>query len=165
VAWIGTTGPNTHDEPVWVDPSLEEFVIPSWYRYDQVAVIVTNGPNGGALDSQGLRYTVSAVEQGEPVIDVAWRDSQAWLRVTNPSRSGAALRYRSSGAAQRTQLVIYDARGRLVQRLVDRVLPPGEYGLYWNGASETGARAATGVYTAVLRHDGGAVPRKFILIR
>jgi len=86
------------------------------------------------------------------------------LRSTNPASGGAAIRYRSTGTARATQVAVYDARGRLVRSLVDRALPAGEYGVYWDGTTPTGDRAAAGAYVLVLLHDGGTVPRRFILL-
>ncbi len=163
VSWIGTTGSNTHHE-VSVDLAREEFAVPQWHQYDQVAVIVTNGAFESPIHPKELRYTVAAIEEGNAVADLVWGNSRALLRSTNPAKGGAAIRYQSTGAVHPTQVVVYDARGRLVRSLVDRAIPAGNYGVYWDGNSQTGDRAAAGAYMLVLKHDGGTVPRRFILL-
>ena len=165
VSWIGTTGSNTHSAVTSVAPAATEFVIPQWHRYDQVAVIVTNGWNAGALSPAQLQYTVSAMEEGNPVLDIGWRESSAQVRVSNPSRRGASIRYRSSGTERPTRVAIYDARGRLVKQLLDRTFAAGDHGLYWDGSSETGGVAPAGSYMLILSQDGVEVSRKFILLR
>jgi len=164
VNWIGTTGRNTHVE-VPVDPASEEFLVPQWHQYDQVAVIITNGDFETPIDPQELRFTVVAFEEGSRVADFELGDSHELLLCTNPAKGGVAIRYRSTGSLQPTQVIIYDARGRLVRSLVDRALPAGNYGVYWDGASQTGSRVPAGAYALVLKHDGGMVPRQFILLR
>ena len=165
MSWIGTTGANTHAESPPLDPSQEEFLVPNWYRYDQLALVVTNGATGGQLDPQALRYSICAAEEGDPVLDLAGREGNLLLTSTNPSTAGAAIRYRSTGAAHPTQVAIYDVGGRRVQRLVDRRLPSGDYVEFWDGSSETGSRVAAGTYLLFLRHDGGTASHRFVLLR
>ena len=163
VAWIGTTGSNTHSAITAVDPAAGEFVVPQWNRYDHVAVIVTQGTRAGSLGQ--LEYTISANEEGDPVIDIAWPESSAIVRVSNPARGGAAIRYRSSGVNVATRLAIYDARGRLIKQLLDRTFPAGDHGLYWDGSSDAGMAAPAGSYLLVLSRDGTELARKFVLLR
>jgi hypothetical protein len=165
VRWIGTTGANTHTEFPSMAPSSEEFIVPDWFQYDQVAVIVTNGVNGGAVSPEELLYTVTAMETGGSVVDLAANGGAFPLRVTNPARGGAGIRYRSTGMSERTQLVIYDARGRLVKRLVDRNLRAGDYVATWDGSSESGSRVASGAYVLVLEHAAGSSRCPFVLLR
>jgi hypothetical protein len=46
----------------------------------------------------------------------------------------------------RVQVSIYDVAGRKVRNLADRVFPPGEQTLRWDGTDDTGAKLARGVY-------------------
>lgn len=164
VSWIGTTGLNTHHE-VDVDPASDEFVVPQWHQYDQVAVIVTNGVFEVPIPLEELRYTIAAWEEGNSVADLAWGTSRGLLKSTNPAIYGAAIRFRSTGVARATHLAVYDARGRLVRSLMDRTLPAGSYGVYWDGTSHSGDPAAAGAYVLRLRHDSGTVTRRVILLR
>ena len=48
-------------------------------------------------------------------------------------------------------LKIYDISGREVAALADGYVAPGFYSVVWDGTSDNGARAASGIYFAVLR--------------
>jgi hypothetical protein len=163
-SWIGTTGANTHYESAWLAAEADEVTVPDWNRYDWVALIVTNGLNRGVTTEQ-LRYRVSATEFGPEVIDAAWPESTRLLRVLSPAQGGVAIRYKSSGAAQPTQLDVFDVRGRLVKQLVRRTLPAGDYNAYWDATSESGDAAASGVYVVKLDYEGGTTRRKIVLLR
>jgi hypothetical protein len=60
---------------------------------------------------------------------------------------------------------IYDVTGRLVTSLVDGPMPAGRHELVWDGRSESGERAASGVYFC--RFEAGDVheARSMVLLR
>jgi hypothetical protein len=63
-------------------------------------------------------------------------------------------------------VVIYDVQGRVVRRLLDRILPPGEYRPTWDGENDHGARVATGVYFyRLLTASGFVQTRKMVLLK
>lgn len=165
VSWVGTTGANTHSAVTDVDGTADAFVVPDWYQYDQVAVIVSNAWSGGTLGEADLCYAVGASEEGEPVADLVWRRGNADLRVPNPVHGAVPVRYRSSGAAGPTRVAIHDARGRLVCRLVDRLLPAGAYSASWDGRDDEGRAVASGVYVLQLQHASGSASRRFVWLR
>lgn len=77
----------------------------------------------------------------------------------NPSTSSTSFRY----ATQRPLAVtaaIYDAAGRLVRPLANRMLS-GEGVLTWDGRAESGGAAATGIYFLRIRADGQTYVRRF----
>lgn len=164
VTWIGTTGTRTHVEVTPRDSTAAEFVIPRWHGFDRVAVVVTNGVDGGVVPPQELRYTVTATEEGVPVQGVAWVPSNEVLRVANPARGGAAIRYRVEDGSQRASIRIYDVRGRLLHHIEDGVRPPGDYGAYWDGMTPDG-RAAAGTYVLRLQTGDISAVRRFVLLR
>ena len=61
-------------------------------------------------------------------------------------------------------LRIYNARGRLVRTLISESKAPGIYTAHWNGRTDGGARAASGVY--FYRMDAGtfSATRKMLLL-
>jgi hypothetical protein len=63
------------------------------------------------------------------------------------------------------RLSIYDVAGRRVRSLVDEARPEGHYRAYWDGVDERGARAASGVYFAVLESGGVTAARKLVLLK
>ncbi|MBN1998071.1 hypothetical protein JW935_10995 [candidate division KSB1 bacterium] len=70
----------------------------------------------------------------------------------NPFSSRTVLQYIVS-QKDYVRLFIYDVRGRLVAKVVDKVQPPGSYQCTWDGYDQTGRRVSSGVYFAVLDQD------------
>jgi len=62
-------------------------------------------------------------------------------------------------------LAVFDAAGRLVRTLVDDSLPPGEHSVAWHGRDNSGRKAASGVYFAVLKSDGKETGRTLVLLK
>ena len=56
-------------------------------------------------------------------------------------------------SARDAALDVFDARGRLVRRLLRRTLPAGVHRFSWDGTTEAGARAPAGIY--FVRYTGG----------
>ena len=65
----------------------------------------------------------------------------------------------------RTLLRIYDAVGRGVRTLVDRVVETGDYVVHWDGKDNNGAAVASGIYYYRLHSGEYIATRKMILIR
>ena len=61
------------------------------------------------------------------------------------------LRYAIPGSAlQKVRIRIFDARGKLIRRLIDDVVNGGNYLTRWDLRSESGARLPSGFYFAML---------------
>ena len=83
----------------------------------------------------------------------------------NPSRGSTRIIY-SLLAASAVNVAVYDLTGRVVRTLVDGVVGPGEHEVVWDGVTETGVRAASGVYFVKLAAgDGGAGEAKLVFVR
>jgi len=63
------------------------------------------------------------------------------------------------------RLAVYDARGKLMVRLVDEHHPVGSYQINWDGLDERGQPAASGVYFVQLEVDNIVSARKVLLAR
>jgi flagellar hook assembly protein FlgD len=63
------------------------------------------------------------------------------------------------------ELQVFDVRGRLVRRLVERTLAPGRHQVAWDGDDDGGRPQATGVYLARLRQAGTSKAAKLVLAR
>lgn len=79
------------------------------------------------------------------------------LRFSIPAAPGSA--------PVRVRLAVYDIRGKLVRRLLDRHLPPGNHAVLWNGVTGSGAPAAGGVYIAALDAAGAKSRIRIVLAR
>jgi hypothetical protein len=63
------------------------------------------------------------------------------------------------------RLAIYDVAGRRRTTLVDRELPSGVTDVKWDGADDSGARVASGIYFVRLSCARGAQVSKFVMLR
>jgi flagellar hook assembly protein FlgD len=62
-------------------------------------------------------------------------------------------------------LVIYDVRGARVRTLVGEAQAAGRYVVEWNGRTESGAPAGSGVYFCRLETPGFSDARKMVLLK
>ncbi len=87
-----------------------------------------------------------------------------WQTSFNPSGSptlSLSLPDRSYAA-----LSVYDARGRLVRRLVDREMEAGVHTIFWNGADDRGVRLPNGVYFCrLVVPESSPVTRTIVLLK
>jgi hypothetical protein len=83
----------------------------------------------------------------------------------NPAHSSPLIRY-SIAQRGRVRLKIYDVGGRLVRTLVDQVQEPlaSGYEVVWDGNTDAGARAGSGVYFYELHSPGFAATKKLVLL-
>lgn len=71
----------------------------------------------------------------------------------------------ASGQGEHVRVVIYDVAGRVVKRLVDRVVPSRSWEARWDGIGQGGKRAAPGVYFVVARGKSWERSTKVIRVR
>jgi hypothetical protein len=86
-----------------------------------------------------------------------------------PPRSGPAAEALSTisftlQAEASVRLVIFDIQGKPVRKLLDHRLPPGEYGIHWDGLDDSGLGRASGIYFYQLSLDGRATTRQLLLL-
>ncbi len=70
-----------------------------------------------------------------------------------------------TGRPARVLLEVFNVLGQRITTLVDRVQPPGSYSVDWNGRSDDGTVAATGIYFYRLQFDGASQARKMVLLK
>jgi hypothetical protein len=84
----------------------------------------------------------------------------------NPSRGGATRILYTLPAAAEASVCVYDLTGRVVRTLVDGPVGPGEHEAVWDGLTDSGGRAASGVYfVKLLGGDGRASEAKLVLLK
>jgi len=103
----------------------------------------------GIVQAHDARYAGWAgVDSGEiPVARVIWASP-------NPTSRGTLVEFILPERG-RALVAVYDASGRLVRTLTDRVLPAGPHAIKWDGRDESLHPVASGVYFARLRAAGG----------
>ncbi len=114
---------------------------------DDFQVQVTTEDDGGTTDAADVpTLTASVRAYPNPF------NPQTTLRLVNP-RAG------------HVEVGIYDVQGRLVRTLASEALPAGPVELRWDGATERGRPAGSGVYFARLRAGGEQASAKLMLIK
>jgi flagellar hook assembly protein FlgD len=84
--------------------------------------------------------------------------------VPNPFHDATSIVFELPSPAKAT-VSIFDTRGRLVRRLVDANLPAGVQRFEWNGLTERGTPASSGVYFYTLRANKHTATKKLLLLR
>jgi len=64
-----------------------------------------------------------------------------------------------------TRILITDATGRVIRRLMDDVVTAGPQSVNWNGCDEDGAPVSTGIYFLHIETADRLLPRKVIRLR
>jgi len=113
-----------------------------------------------AVDEAGHEQTLSSAQAtaGGPVLLSVLRtrpnpfDRQADITFTLPR-------------ASTVRLTVSDVHGRLVRELISTSLPAGQHAAHWDGKTDRGKRAATGIYFATLDVGGASVRTRLALLR
>jgi hypothetical protein len=77
--------------------------------------------------------------------------------------SGTTLAF-VNGVEGRVTLTVFDVSGRIVNRLMDRTLPPGGYDVFWDGRDTAGHGVSSGVYFYRLAGPEGILTRRMIRV-
>jgi len=70
---------------------------------------------------------------------------QLYDNFPNPFNPETTIRF-TVNQSQKINLNIFDVQGRLLNRLVNRQMQPGEYSVKWNGTDSDNQRVASGIY-------------------
>jgi hypothetical protein len=118
-------------------------------------------PQGGAASPFAFTVAPGTSPAGDtPDRGVAWLAPNA----PNPFNPRTELRF-GLAAPGRAGLAIFDARGRLVRRLLDADLTAGDHVADWDGRDDGGRAAPSGVYLARLTAAGVTRQHKLQLVR
>ncbi|HEU4366470.1 MAG TPA: HYR domain-containing protein [Candidatus Krumholzibacteria bacterium] len=82
----------------------------------------------------------------------------------NPFNPQTTLEY-SLAKEMRVSIAIYNARGALVRRLVDQVMPEGGHRVTWNGVGQDGRPVGSGIYFVALAAGSQTETRKIVLLK
>lgn len=87
------------------------------------------------------------------------------LRIgANPASGHVRLAFSLAQAAE-ARVEVYDLGGRRVRLLAEGLQGAGEHRLTWDGLSDAGVPASTGMYFVSARSEGWAVMKRVVLIR
>ncbi len=83
----------------------------------------------------------------------------------NPFHRSATIRFRLAAATQ-VEVGVYDVSGRLIRRLVDGALSPGDHARVWDGTDAEGRRVGGGIYwTQMQTADGYRSSKRLLVLR
>lgn len=82
----------------------------------------------------------------------------------NPAREASALHLRLPGSGD-VRVSVYDAAGREIALVHQGVLQSGDHQLAWNGKTDSGEDAASGIYFVRAIGAGGTAGLTLILAR
>jgi N-acetylmuramoyl-L-alanine amidase len=83
----------------------------------------------------------------------------------NPFGCSTTIAYELARPCARVSLVIYDTRGREVQRILDMGQPPGRYQAEWDGRDSEGQTVPAGVYFCRLEAGRFSQTSKLLLVK
>ena len=107
----------------------------------------------------GIEYSLTgevptAVEEGSSEAEALPEQPVLLANYPNPFNPVTHIRFVMPREA-RVRLDVYGLAGQRLRRLMDRTVAAGRYEVSWDGRDASGFNAASGVYHAVLRDDGG----------
>jgi serine protease len=117
------------------------------------------GPRPDLMAAFAAMYTVGIGGESPPRGGVTLRQNYP-----NPLNPDTRITY-SIPASGSVLLAVYDVRGRLVRRLINRTQDGGEHTATWNGLDERGERVASGVYLVRLEAAGEKRVVKAVLLK
>jgi hypothetical protein len=141
---------------------MSDMLLPNGYyasgasdRVDLMANIMEyfgTTPTGPATGTEGGEVLVTRLGPARP----------------NPFNPRTKFEYSLAGRSQ-VAICVFDLAGRVVRTLVAGERGPGEHTAVWDGTTDTGGRAASGVYFVKMEAVGAsgafAAARKLVLLR
>ena len=114
-----------------------------------------------AIDDILIRVGAASSAVPEPGATLAFRAEPA---APSPFSLATTVRFQIP-SRQRVDLRVFDAAGRLVRTVADETLGAGPHALSWDGRTEAGDPAPSGIYYAKLRAGANEANSKVVLTR
>src|SRR5262245_12752701 len=119
---------------------------------EHLKAVVPEGATTGPIELVGPGGITVAIERTCYVALPRGATQPLALSLPRPSPAPGAVTLTFSLSAQkRTQLSLFDVRGRQVRVVVEADLPPGPHEVSWDGNDERGDPVANGIYFVQLR--------------
>ena len=163
---LSLSGANDEDDVAYLRWFDVESIDPEWYVYlidEKDRAIDMRTSSYLELDLDGSIEKMIAIRmQREPWDGAALYTGPSRIQAIHPSPSRGAVSVRfSTGKVGRVRVSVYDVQGRLVERIFDGEIEPGEYGAEW---TPNLSGVASGVYFVRLETRAGADSRSFVVI-
>jgi len=82
----------------------------------------------------------------------------------NPFNPQTTIRY-TLGQNRKVELTIFDCSGKKIKTLVNAYQRAGEHQVHWNGLTDQGRRASSGVYVYRLQAGDKQLSGKMVLMK
>ncbi|MCK5737538.1 PQQ-binding-like beta-propeller repeat protein [bacterium] len=120
----------------------------AWPKFHQNNQNTGKSSNNSAVPSQDTKVNHFKLFQNYP----------------NPFNPETQIQF-SIPVAGSVKITIYDATGRVIRTLLETELPAGNHAVHWNGVSENGAKAASGLYFCRLEAGASVKILKMMLLK
>lgn len=144
---------------------------PDWAPQDMIEAMRSTATRAGTPDNDYGWGIVQAADAGGPVgiedgegSGLPGRALSLLPPAPNPFNPRTSIRFHLV-AAGAVRLSVHDATGRLVRSLVNGRRAAGGHSVVWDGGTDAGLSAASGVYTIRLETESGAENQPALLIR
>jgi hypothetical protein len=116
-------------------------------------------------DPMEITAVVMAPSVSSSVEDVVTTGPPAVLHPSRPNPlTLPTLIHFEVGVTTPVRLDIYNAAGRRIRTLVDRVMTPGSHNLVWDGTGSAGRKVSSGVYYYVLKVGDETAKRSVVVV-
>lgn len=130
---------------------------------DELAKDICDYINNGLIVPAGWIPTGTVIIYYEKDRPGALADARCY---PNPFSGSTRISFALKGASsQPVQLKVFDVTGRVVRTLIDRSVEPGQHAVAWDGISDAGVRASSGVYFYELSVPGFVSSGKLVIRR
>ncbi len=126
------------------------------------ADLLWDSPNPPEVTDLTIEWQTSAT--GVDVLASQYTVVRLQGSAPNPTRSGTVISYELPRAGL-TEILIYDVEGRRVRSLEKGVREAGAHRVHWDGRTDDGMLAASGVYFYQLRTGNERLTKKVVLTR
>jgi len=126
--------------------------------------MVTNGSGqreGIYIDDVGITWSPTDIDEDTGPVPHIFSLSQNYPNPFNPSTSISFSLEQEAYAS----IVVYDLMGRKVKTLISSLLDAGDHEIVWDGANDSGADVASGIYLYKLESGGSSQVRRMTLLR
>ena len=151
------------DEGAPIERTLNEsgLVVPTAQRYTDTTVQpgMRYGYTVGVIAADGSEVRSQTIEIQSTVCPLVLFQNHP-----NPFNPTTRIRF-SVPQRSRVALRIFDAEGKLITVLINRVMDPGLQEIEWNGRHRSGHSAASGVYFYQLKGGNRTLTKKMVLLK
>ncbi len=109
----------------------------------------------------GTDVSTAVEQEAPPALPAVY---QLYPNAPNPFNPTTAIRF-DLPRPGRTDLRIFDLRGRLVRVLLNESLPAGRHRAIWDGRDNSGIGVASGVYLLLMRSEQFSARRKVTMLK